>query len=113
MRDGRSDCRRLGRPDSARHWDGLAERADEFLTGAQLTGRAEASGLLLLHDLRDLYLDAQHAEISWTVLLQAARAAREPRLIEVATTGQEHAETRGKWLRTRIKETAPQVLATG
>lgn len=81
--------------------------------GSRLTGRVEASGLLLLDDLRDLFLAAQHAEITWTILLQAAKAARDPRLIEVATRCHEHAETRGKWLRTRIKETAPQVLATG
>jgi hypothetical protein len=81
--------------------------------GARLTGGGEASGLVLLHDLRDLYLCAQHAEIAWTILLQAAKAARDPRLIEVATACQEHAETRGKWLRTRIKEVAPQVLAAG
>jgi hypothetical protein len=82
-------------------------------TGARLTGRAEASGLLLLNDLRSLYLTAQHAEICWVVLLQAAEAARDQRLIELVTECHEHAELRGKWLRTRIKETAPQVLATG
>jgi hypothetical protein len=81
--------------------------------GVRLTGGGEASGLVLLHDLRDLYLCAQHAEIAWTILLQAAKAARDQRLIEVATACHEHAETRGRWLRTRIKETAPQVLATG
>jgi hypothetical protein len=81
--------------------------------GGRLTSHVEASGLLLLHDLRDLYLAAQHAEIAWTILLQAAKAARDQRLVDVATPCREHAEIRGKWLRTRIKETAPQVLATG
>jgi hypothetical protein len=82
-------------------------------TSARLTGRAEASGLLLLNDLRSLYLNAQHAEICWVILLQAAKAARDQQLIELVTECHEHAELRGKWLRTRIKETAPQALATG
>jgi hypothetical protein len=82
-------------------------------TGARITGRAEAAGLLLLHDLQNLYLAAQHAEICWVILMQAGKAARDPQLLQVVTECHEHAELRGKWLRTRIKETAPQVLATG
>src|SRR5213078_3360927 len=81
--------------------------------GAELLGRSEASGLLLLRDLRHLYLAAQDAEIAWVILLQAARAARDRDLLQVASNCQEQAEARGKWLRTRIKETSPQVLATG
>jgi len=47
------------------------------------------------------------------ILLQAARAVRDSELIEVATACREEAETCGKWIRTRIKESAPQVLAAG
>ena len=82
-------------------------------TGAKLIGKSEASGLLLLRDLRHLYLAAQNAEIAWVILLQAARAVRDPELIEAATECHEEAEARGKWVRTRIKESCPQVLASG
>ena len=80
---------------------------------SELLGRSEASGLLLLADLRSLYLSAQEAEITWVILLQAAKAVRDRDLLETATSCQHEAETRGKWLRTRIKEASPQVLATG
>jgi Cft2 family RNA processing exonuclease len=80
---------------------------------AGVVGRSESAGLLLMADLRELYLAAQHAELAWVVLLQAAKARRDAELIEVVTSCHEQAETCGKWLRTRIKEAAPQVYAAG
>jgi hypothetical protein len=77
-----------------------------------VVGRSELSGLLLLLDLRDVYLAAQAAEISWVILLQTAKAARSGDLEEVAMSCREEGEGTAKWLRTRIKETTPQVLAT-
>jgi hypothetical protein len=82
-------------------------------TGSKLIGRSEGSGLLLLRDLRHLYLLAQDAEIAWVILVQAARAVRDVELIEAASECREEAEARGKWLRGRIKESCPQVLASG
>ncbi|HEY7273893.1 MAG TPA: DUF892 family protein [Actinoplanes sp.] len=81
--------------------------------GAQVIGHSEAAGLVLMADLRELYLAAQHAELAWVVLLQAAKAKRDAELIEVVTHCHEEAEMCGKWLRTRIKEAAPQVYAAG
>ena len=69
--------------------------------------------MLLLLDLRTTYLTAQHAEVSWVILLQAAKAARHRELTELSTSCHEEVESTAKWLRTRIKETAPQALATG
>jgi hypothetical protein len=81
--------------------------------GAQVVGRSEVAGLILMADLRELYLAAQSAELAWVVLLQAAKAKRDAELIEVVTRCHEEAEMCGKWLRTRIKEAAPQVYAAG
>ncbi len=80
--------------------------------GGELVGRSEVSGLLLLRDLRDLYLAAQQAEIAWLILAQCAQAVRDRGLLEVTTVCHEQAEARGKWLRTRIKQSAPQILTT-
>jgi hypothetical protein len=80
---------------------------------AELLGRSEMSGMLLLRDLKHLYLAAQEAEIAWVVLAQAAQAVRDPELLRTASLCHEEAEARGKWLRTRIKESAPQILAVG
>jgi hypothetical protein len=99
------------RTDDVAQSAGLMETLRE--KSAQLLGHRESSGLLLLNDLRTLYLSAQQAEINWVILGQAAQAIRDSELIEAADKGRQEAETRGKWLRTRIKETAPQTLATG
>jgi hypothetical protein len=80
---------------------------------SELMGRTSATGLLLLDDLQDTYLAAQRAEIAWTVLLQAAKARRDAELLTTANSAHEECETTAKWLRTRIKVTAPQVLAVG
>lgn len=80
---------------------------------SQLLGRAEASGMWLLHDLRDVYLQAHRTEISWVILNQAAEAARDADLLAVVSDCSAQAETTIKWLRTRIKVSAPQVLVTG
>jgi hypothetical protein len=80
---------------------------------SELLGRSEATGLLLLRDLRNLYLTAQEAELAWVILAQAAQALRDRDLLLVASECHEEAEACGKWLRTRIKESSPQILATG
>lgn len=80
---------------------------------AELLGRSEAARMLLLRDLRTLYLAAQEAELAWVILAQAAQAARDRELLHVVTRCHEEAEMRGMWLRTRIRESAPQILASG
>lgn len=109
----RPSAERYGSPDAAHTGESppVVERLRRL--SAELLGRHEASGLLLLHDLRILYLAAHEAEISWTVLIQAAKAIRDPELLHVAAECREHAETRWKWLRTRLKESSPQVLVAG
>jgi len=80
---------------------------------SDLMGRSRSTGLLLLRDLQDAYLDAQRAEIAWMVLLQGARACRDLELVETVTSAHEECEVTAKWLRTRTKVAAPQILATG
>jgi hypothetical protein len=80
---------------------------------SEILGRSELTGLLLLSDLRELYIRAQEAEITWIILIQTAKARRDTDLLEIATHCHTQTENCGKWLRTRIKETSPQVLATG
>jgi hypothetical protein len=74
--------------------------------------RTAPTALALLHDLRETYAAAHRAEISWIMLQQAAKAARQPDLLDVTTTGVEQTEQTWKWLRTKIKDAAPQAFAT-
>jgi hypothetical protein len=80
---------------------------------SELMGRSSAPGLILLDDLQEVYVAAQRAEIAWIVVLQAAHARRDADLVATVTSAHEECEVTGKWLRTRIKVTAPQALAVG
>ena len=64
----------------------------------------------LLRDLHDLYLMATECELAWTVIGQAAQAARDRELIEVVQACRPETVTQLKWLETRIKQAAPQAL---
>ena len=80
---------------------------------SEVLGKTAVSGMLLLADLKDLYLSAHRTELTWVVLVQAAKAARDEELVTAAEKGREEAERRWKWVRTRVKEAAPQVLVAG
>jgi hypothetical protein len=97
-------------PDSSVRSPGLLERVRHGASDA--LGRSEPAALVLVHDMRDLYLAVQDAELAWVVLLQVARAVRDAELLETATTCHEAAAMRGKWLCTRIKESVPQIYST-
>jgi histidinol-phosphate/aromatic aminotransferase/cobyric acid decarboxylase-like protein len=64
----------------------------------------------LLEDLRALYLRAEDNAITWVMLCQAAKAARDQELLTLATECQAETEMQGKWFTTRIKTGAPQAL---
>ena len=86
--------------------DAVRRRAAEAL------GRAEVAGVMLLRDLRDAYVTAQRVEIEWIIVEQATKAVRDGELLKVVMSCHEEAEQTAKWLRTRIKLGAAQVLAT-
>ena len=67
-------------------------------------------GLGLLRDLQDLYLMAAQSDIAWTLLGQAAKGLRDDDLLAVVTSAEQETEIQLKWLRTRMKEAAPQAL---
>ena len=104
-RYGAHVSQRVGEP--AAGVERVRRMSSELLAGQQ------PSGALLLRDLKELAGVVQHAELEWVVLLQAAKAARDQQLKTAAEEGREHAEARGKWVRTRIQELAPQVLLAG
>jgi hypothetical protein len=76
-------------------------------------GRRPESGLLLLRDLRELYLMAEEANIHWLALGQVAQAVRDHDLLDEVSDLHKQTLTQIKWLKTRIKEAAPQVLVSG
>lgn len=84
----------------------LREKAAEAL------GRRPEAGLLLLHDLRELHLDATRNSLHWEMLAQAAQAARDEQLLELASTCHPQTLRQLRWTNTMLKELSPQLLLT-
>jgi hypothetical protein len=71
---------------------------------------SRSGGLGLLRDLHDLYLMASEADITWTLVGQAAQGAREEGLLSVVNGCESETAIQLKWLRSRMKQAAPQAL---
>ena len=69
-----------------------------------------SGGMGLLRDLHDLYLMAAECDLCWTVVGQAAQGARDTGLVEVVRRCEGETAVQLAWLRTRIKQAAPQAL---
>ena len=67
-------------------------------------------GLGLLRDLQDLYLMAAECDIAWTLVGQAAQGLRDLELLELVGGCEGETATQMRWLRTRMKQAAPQAL---
>jgi hypothetical protein len=88
------------------------ERADdepERLHSAIFQGPRQG-GLGLLRDLQDLYLMAAECDITWTVVGQAAQGVRDAELMAVVQSCERETAMQRKWIRSRMKEAAPQAL---
>jgi hypothetical protein len=79
---------------------------------AELLGRRPAAGLLLLRDLRNIHLLAAEASLNWTLLGQAAQAAKDSELLECVTLCHPETLRTMRWSLTKLKAAAPQVLTT-
>ena len=75
-----------------------------------LTGRSGRTGLLLLHDLRELVVKVSGVEVDWMIVRQGAMAARDDALVTATEVGLEETRRVSRWLATRIKEASPQIL---
>src|SRR3954449_2480241 len=110
---------RLG-AQSAQHADALQPFLGDYRqqTGDDEPERLHATlfdgprtgSLALLRDLHDLYLMASECDITWTLVGQAARGARDDELSEVVGRCEGETAIQMKWLRTRMKAAAPQAL---
>ena len=67
-------------------------------------------GLGLLRDLHDLYLMANACDIAWTMVGQAAQGAGDVELFETVNACEVQTATQIRWLKTRMKQAAPQAL---
>ena len=80
---------------------------------SELLGRRPESGLLLLHSLRQLYLQAHEVSLNWIVAGQIAQATRDPELLGLVDELHRETLTQIKWLKTQVKQASPQALVVG
>jgi hypothetical protein len=80
---------------------------------SEMLGRRPESGLLLLHSLRQLYLQAQEVSFHWIIAGQLAQATRDPELLAVVDDLHRETLTQIKWLKTQVKQASPQALVVG
>ncbi|MEV1117959.1 hypothetical protein AB0I91_23065 [Actinosynnema sp. NPDC049800] len=85
------------------------EEEPERLHAAELES-TRSGPVGLLRDLQDLYTLASLTDITWTVVGQAAQGLRDRELLDVVTSCEQETARQLTWLRTRIKQAAPQAL---
>jgi hypothetical protein len=89
-------------------WGGALEAVRH--RSSELLGGMPPSGMLLLRDLRALFLAAEEVSITWVMAGQAAQAARDKELLRLVHECHLEVELQVKWLTTRIKVASPQAL---
>jgi hypothetical protein len=87
---------------------GVVRHAVDAMAAA-VDGRAPA--LVLLEDLRDLYLVASETSLAWEMLAQHAQARRERDLLQVTSECHPQTLRQIRWANGMIKILSPQVLA--
>jgi hypothetical protein len=96
------------RPFAQRYSEEAPQEPDRL--HSELFRGTRTGGIGLLRDLQDLYLMAAECDICWTVVGQAAYGLRDHALRDVVTTCEGETAIQLKWLRTRMKQAAPQAL---
>jgi hypothetical protein len=71
-----------------------------------------STGPLLLGYLRELYLAVERVDLDWLVAGQVAQALRDRGFLEQVTALHSQTRTQAAWLKTKIRESAPQIILT-
>ena len=88
----------------------LSERLRE--KSAELLGRRSTPGMLMLRDLRELYLKASGVSLDWEILAQAAQGARKLELLELAERCHPDTLRVARWANGKLKVSSTQVLVS-
>jgi hypothetical protein len=75
-------------------------------------GRRSAPALLLLRDLRSVYMDASGVSVDWELVAQAAQGVRDRVLLEVVQNCHPQTQRQAKWANAQLKEKATQILVS-
>jgi len=91
--------------------DSLAQKAKH--KGAEMLGRFHEPSLLLLTGLRHIHVLAAGVSVDWEVLAQGAQALKDRELLALAQECHPQTLRQLRWANAKVKEMAPQVIATG
>jgi hypothetical protein len=75
-------------------------------------GRRSAPALMLLRDLRSIYMDASGVSVDWELVGQAAQGVRDRELLDVTQTCHPQTLRQSKWANAQLKEKATQILVS-
>ena len=86
----------------------LVDRAWRW--ASERTGRSKDAELVMVRDLKDVYLRASGVLTDWEMVGQAAQAMVHDELVELATRCQAETKRQMTWANAKIKEVSTQAL---
>ncbi|MFB8778504.1 hypothetical protein ACIQW4_33890 [Streptomyces albogriseolus] len=87
-----------------------AERLRE--KAGELVGRKPQAALLLLRDLREIYVKAAGLSVDWEMLAQAAQGLKDAELLTTVQSCHPDTLRQMRWANAKLKETSTQVLVS-
>lgn len=84
----------------------LRDRASE------LVGRRPQAALLLLRDLREVYIKASGVSVDWEMLGQAAQGLKDVELLETVQRCHPDVLRQVRWANGKLKESSTQILVS-
>lgn len=80
--------------------------------GSEMVGRMSSPALLMLRDLREVYIKASGVSVDWELLAQAAQGIKHRDLLELAERCHPETLRQMRWANSKLKESATQILVT-
>jgi hypothetical protein len=75
-------------------------------------GHRSAPALMLLRDLRSIYMEASGVFVDWELVGQAAQGMRDRELLDVTQQCRPQTLRQSKWANAQLKEKATQILVS-
>lgn len=89
---------------------GIGERLRE--KGSELVGRRSRAALLMLIDLREVYMMASGVSADWEMLAQAAQGIKHRDLLDVTKRCHPDTLRQLRWANGKLKEASTQILVS-
>lgn len=89
---------------------GVTEKLRE--KGSDLLGRRSETGLLLLRDLREIYVKASGVSVDWEMLAQAAQGIKHTDLLDVTKKCHPDTLRQLRWANSMLKVESTQILVS-